>query len=356
MCISDAKALEAAAASVDVGYSSIDYATADPPAARAEPPGSAPSATGDADPTGNVEGRYTARQYVDSTLDSVPGPLPSHDSEYGERGMTPRLEALRSAQRASDDNASRSVPARDRLEALEQRMGEFESLDQRTCELVDTPIAQPARGRGQQTQDDIRRLREEASQRQPPPHKESHRLSAQSDEDRFNTPPMFYCPECQNLSSTPGICPNCRRVVMREATEEEVRSGLDPAELFVGSPSLYAVDTREFNGASGHTALGYPRDRRQFFETLLKTHPELFSVKNRKRIRARQPRAPEVDETWLRYHPEHELYLHDKLEHHHWDQGPWAFALPKHFHKFFTKVLHPLRYPTTSREREPARC
>jgi hypothetical protein len=126
---------------------------------------------------------------------------------------------------------------------------------------------------------------------------------------------------------------------MREATATELANL--GAELFIGDVRR-AVDTRTFD-VSTTTALGYPREARLFFAALLDEHPDLFSIDNRARVARGE--APEVDETWLDHHPEQEMYLHDRLVHHHWDQGPWAFAIPEHFHQQFHRDLHPVQYP-----------
>lgn len=72
-------------------------------------------------------------------------------------------------------------------------------------------------------------------------------------------------------------------------------------------------------------------------------HPETLSETNLSLIQgmnpttgARQaPAAPRVDETWVRYFPEHAGFTGAEavLEHHHVDGGRWAVPIPRGAHR-----------------------
>jgi len=88
-------------------------------------------------------------------------------------------------------------------------------------------------------------------------------------------------------------------------------------------------------------AAGFPRNSAYFWREALQQHPEYFSPRNAKAIKGRPPRAPVIDEQWIRYHPEQARYLNERLIHHHIDQGAIAVPLPESIHRAWTSVLHP---------------
>jgi HNH/Endo VII superfamily nuclease toxin with a HHH motif len=151
---------------------------------------------------------------------------------------------------------------------------------------------------------------------------------------------QYFCTNCQTICKSAGLCPTCG-FVLKDADAQAYDELMSP-ELHFVDPA-YAVDMREYPDSKDETALGYGRDQKVFWQVLLENSPELFSVDNRNYIKDGEP--PEVDKTWLDHHPGQEFYKYDKLVHHHWDQGPWAYGVPESFHQFFTKLLHPLRYP-----------
>lgn len=153
-------------------------------------------------------------------------------------------------------------------------------------------------------------------------------------------PVVYYCTDCSMPCQVAGRCSSCGAVLRLATATELANLG---AELFIGDLS-HGVDTRRFENVSSLTSLGYPRESRSFFKALLAEHPELFSPENVEQITIHR-RVPVVDELWIRHHPEQEFYLGDRLVHHHWDQGPWAYAIPRQFHLQFNRDLHPLRYP-----------
>jgi len=152
--------------------------------------------------------------------------------------------------------------------------------------------------------------------------------------------PKFFCVNCSTHVVVPGICASCGQLLRSTDQVADLYWGAFEPELhFVDA--AYAVDMRDIAGQNQDvTSLGYPRDARAFWWVMLAEHPHLFSKENVDRIDRRQ--APEVDDQWVEYHPGQVYYLHDRLIHHHWDQGPWAFGVPEHFHTQFHKLLHPL--------------
>jgi hypothetical protein len=152
--------------------------------------------------------------------------------------------------------------------------------------------------------------------------------------------PKFYCVNCSTHVVTPGTCASCGEMLRRTGEVADMFWDAFQPELHFVDPA-FAIDMRDVAGYNQDaTSLGYPRDSRAFWWVMLAEHPHLFSEDNVDRINRRQ--SPEVDTQWLDYHPGQELYLHDRLVHHHWDQGPWAFGVPEHFHTQFHKLLHPL--------------
>lgn len=72
---------------------------------------------------------------------------------------------------------------------------------------------------------------------------------------------------------------------------------------------------------------------------MLEAHPELFSNANVTAVKAGF--SPRVDETWIRYHPNHASFNGDKLVHHHVEQGAVAVGLPEQIHQKWSGDLHP---------------
>jgi hypothetical protein len=167
-------------------------------------------------------------------------------------------------------------------------------------------------------------------------------LASAESRQRRPGPTEYYCGNCQAFVSTPGYCATCG--LLLKGADELINGYLEmfSPELHFVDPT-YAVDMRDTAGATSETALGFVRDSRAFWRTMLEEHPELFSKRNVNFIETRQ--SPEVDQQWLKYHPGQEMYEHDRLVHHHWDQGPWAFGIPEHFHSFFHRLLHPVTHP-----------
>jgi hypothetical protein len=98
------------------------------------------------------------------------------------------------------------------------------------------------------------------------------------------------------------------------------------------------IDMTKASPRNGYTALGVPRNKTFFWKELYKTKPEMFSHANRLEMLAE--RAPNVDETWIKYNPTHKSYLHEKLVHHHEGQGKFAYAIPEKVHRKWSKILH----------------
>jgi len=121
-----------------------------------------------------------------------------------------------------------------------------------------------------------------------------------------------------------------------EPSEESVLNALAEERFFGGDAP---VDTRDFPRGGPVTALGYPRDFREFWQAYDSLNPGALSPHNLELIAA--GRAPEVDAQWLASHPGQALYEGDVLIHHHIDQGPYAVAMPKHFHELLKVLLHP---------------
>jgi hypothetical protein len=93
-----------------------------------------------------------------------------------------------------------------------------------------------------------------------------------------------------------------------------------------------APDTSEVN------AYGEKRNYRYFWKTYESRFPNHLSKANETLIKS--GRAPEVDETWLRYHPDDKLWVGDRLVHHHVEHGNEAVAIPDLLHRFLHGYLH----------------
>jgi hypothetical protein len=85
--------------------------------------------------------------------------------------------------------------------------------------------------------------------------------------------------------------------------------------------------------------LGYLRDSNYFWREYAKLWPEQLSKENMDRVGTSRPI---VDDTWIKYHPEHAAYKGQPLEHHHLGQGSRAVPLPEKLHDAYT-VFHPQR-------------
>ncbi|MCB9251543.1 MAG: hypothetical protein H6605_03700 [Flavobacteriales bacterium] len=97
----------------------------------------------------------------------------------------------------------------------------------------------------------------------------------------------------------------------------------------------------DMNGAPSYSpknAAGFARNGNWYFKQLLEKMPYLFDEVNIDLIR--NGLAPEVNETWIKYVPEHTGFVGDKLVHHHIDQQNMATALPEKVHKEYSNVLH----------------
>jgi hypothetical protein len=99
------------------------------------------------------------------------------------------------------------------------------------------------------------------------------------------------------------------------------------------------IDMTDAPEGSRANAAGYPRNAPWFWRQLLKLHPEYFDAANRSRVRQRL--APEVNETWIKFFPEHQSFVNDKLIHHHIGQGKMAAPLPEPVHQGWSLTLHP---------------
>jgi len=111
------------------------------------------------------------------------------------------------------------------------------------------------------------------------------------------------------------------------------------------------VDMRTFRKPHARTSLGYARDKAKYWTAVLEADlrrdesERILSDRNRSLIAHGD--TPEVDWLWVRHHRAAQPYLGDKLVHHHWDQGPIAFAIPESVHTKFDALLH---WVTSTRE------
>jgi hypothetical protein len=93
------------------------------------------------------------------------------------------------------------------------------------------------------------------------------------------------------------------------------------------------IDARNFTSATSYTATGAPRNMVQFWQLWKEKYPDTMSAGNLERVSLRRdPRAPRVDEQWVKHFPEHAEYLGEILVHHHIDHGNLVNALPKSLH------------------------
>ena len=98
------------------------------------------------------------------------------------------------------------------------------------------------------------------------------------------------------------------------------------------------IDMRAAPAGSASNAAGFPRNGPWFWRQVLKNRPELFDTMNAGRIRSGQ--APIVNDTWVRWNPQHEAFFGNRLVHHHIGQGPVATAVPENVHRTWSSALH----------------
>ena len=84
---------------------------------------------------------------------------------------------------------------------------------------------------------------------------------------------------------------------------------------------------------SGTNAAGWERSASKHFDELLDKHPEFFSEANVERIE--NGLVPIVDEDFIKYFPQYNDCMGDKLIHHHIGGGGQAAAVPQSLHKGF---------------------
>ncbi len=101
--------------------------------------------------------------------------------------------------------------------------------------------------------------------------------------------------------------------------------------------SEYLVDPRlvvemNFKGKdrSGTNAAGWERNAKKFFNSLLKSNPEFWSVENTDLIK--RGRVPKADDQFLEHFPQYREYIQEPMRHHHIGEGGQAVALPKSLH------------------------
>jgi RHS repeat-associated protein len=82
------------------------------------------------------------------------------------------------------------------------------------------------------------------------------------------------------------------------------------------------------------TKVGITRDNVGYFKTLLKKYPDILGEDSKAELKA--GRMPFVDRNWIKYYPEHEPYLGDKLTVHHvegWIEKPIPRSLHPGHHR-----------------------
>ena len=100
---------------------------------------------------------------------------------------------------------------------------------------------------------------------------------------------------------------------------------------FPGRPDpQWSIDTRTFsNGVE--TANGGLRNNMDFWQQWAAKNPDSLSQSNLYRINE-LGLSPKIDDTWIRYFPEHRNHLKEIIIHHHVDQGPYAIPIPSSTH------------------------
>ena len=144
-----------------------------------------------------------------------------------------------------------------------------------------------------------------------------------------NNPVMYYDPSGQWK-----LCPN-GKVEPTNSDFDKVRnyrnkdiSNIDPQ--FLADPE-YIVDMPYVGeGMKGTNSQGWKRNANYFFTELSRTHPELFSSANMRRIS--RGKIPIVDEQFLKYFPQYNDYMGEVLRHHHIGGGGQAMPVPDSLH------------------------
>ena len=144
-----------------------------------------------------------------------------------------------------------------------------------------------------------------------------------------NNPVMYYDPSGQWK-----LCPN-GKLEPTNSDFDKVRnyrnkdiSNIDPR--FLADPE-YIVDMPYVGeGMKGTNSQGWKRNAKYFFTELSRTHPELFSSANMRRIS--RGKIPKVDEQFLKYFPQYNDYMGEVLRHHHIGGGGQAMPVPDSLH------------------------
>src|SRR5699024_3083136 len=84
-------------------------------------------------------------------------------------------------------------------------------------------------------------------------------------------------------------------------------------------------------GNSNANSQGWERNSAKYFDSLYKSHPEMFSKKNAARVK--DGHAPIVDAKMIAHNPGWEQYRNQPLVHHHIGGDGEAVAVPKNAHK-----------------------
>jgi len=110
-------------------------------------------------------------------------------------------------------------------------------------------------------------------------------------------------------------------------------------------PEMYykngtGIDMRPANPKNGLTVKNAPRNKDYFWKELIAKRPEMFSAANREKLALPNPKAPIIDDQWIKYNPTHKSYKFGKLIYHHDEQDYIAFAIPEKVHIKWTKILH----------------
>ena len=108
----------------------------------------------------------------------------------------------------------------------------------------------------------------------------------------------------------------------------------DPNDLIKGKK----IDMNGASKGSPVNSAGFKRNGRFFWKEMVKKHPEMFSNRNRARIKGGV--APYVDSQWIDFNPSHSAYKDGKLIHHHVEEGRFATGVPEKAHIEFDAELH----------------
>lgn len=104
------------------------------------------------------------------------------------------------------------------------------------------------------------------------------------------------------------------------------------AKFFVDTNVLVHAASNAPEDQAKRNAAGYAGNGPWFWRQMLEKHPEMFSEANKVLIR-KEGLAPIIDATWVKYNRMHKDFMHQKLIHHHIDQGPIAKPLPESVHR-----------------------